>query len=170
MRRAVSLARLPVLLTAAAVIVAVALPGRTELVVRIYALVLAALVLARLVAMLRAALPRGPSAFDRALRRPARSHERLSELAKIEREVTLGTTTAFDLHYRLRPSLRRIAGELLAARRSIDLDGDPEAARRALGEETWELVRPDREPPRERFGRGIELASLGAVVSSLEAL
>ncbi|HUH15926.1 MAG TPA: hypothetical protein VML35_08585 [Gaiellaceae bacterium] len=170
MRRALRLARLPALLTVAAIVVAVALPGRTELVVRVYALVLAALVLARLVAALRAALPRSPSAFDGALRRAGQPAERLPELAKFEREVALGASTAFDLHYRLRPSLRRIAGELLAARRSIDLDGDPEAARRALGEEAWELVRADREPPRERFGRGIELASLGTVVSSLEAL
>ena len=40
---------------------------------------------------------------------------------KIEREVTLGLTTAFDLHFRLRPTLRRIASELLRARRGIDL-------------------------------------------------
>lgn len=171
MRRALRLVRLPALLTAAAVVVAVALPGRTELVLRVYVLALAAVLLARLWVLLRAELPpRRASAFDRALRRPARRPERLPELEKIEREVALGTATAFDLHYRLRPSLRRIAGELLAARRGIDLDGDPEAARRALGDEAWELVRPDREPPRERFGRGIEPAALGTVVSSLEAL
>jgi hypothetical protein len=164
-------ARLPAVLTAAAVVLAVALPGRTELLLRVYVLALAAVVLARLWALLRAELPpRHVSAFDRALRRPARRPERLPELEKIEREVALGAATAFDLHYRLRPSLRRIAGELLAARRGIDLDGDPEAARRALGDEAWELVRPDREPPRERFGRGIELGALGTVVSSLEAL
>ena len=66
--------------------------------------------------------------------------------------------------------LRRTASELLRARRGIDLDADPEAARRALGDETWELLRPDREPPEERFGRGLELASLRSVVGSLEAL
>ena len=70
----------------------------------------------------------------------------------------------------MRPPLRRIAGELLAARRGIDLDGSPEAARRALGEETWEIVRADREPPRERYGAGLQLVALRDVVTSLEAL
>ena len=71
----------------------------------------------------------------------------------MEREVALGLATAFDLHYRLRPRLRRIATELLAARRGIDLDGSPEAARRVLGDDAWEIVRGDREPPHERFRR-----------------
>ena len=170
-RRLYRLARLPALLTVAAVALLFAFAGRRELVLHVYVLALAAIGLFQLVAAVRAASPRaGASAFDAALRSRTRREERLPELAQLEREVTLGMATAFDLHYRLRPSLRRIAGELLAARRGIDLDGDPEAARRALGDEAWELVRPDREPPRERFGRGIEPAALGTVVSSLEAL
>jgi hypothetical protein len=164
-------ARLPAALTVVAVVLALTLPGRAELVVRIYAVVLAAVLLARLVAAVRSAMPpRAGSAFDAALRRrPARA-ARLPELEKLEREVALGTSTAFDLHYRLRPTLRRIAGELLAARRGIDLDGRPDAARRALGDETWQLVRGDREPPRERYASGIDAASLGRVVASLESL
>jgi hypothetical protein len=39
-----------------------------------------------------------------------------------------------------------------------------------LGEETWQLVRKDREPPPERFASGLDIASLGRVVASLEAL
>ena len=117
---------------------------------------------------------RCPSARDVARGRRAEpapdAAERVPELERIEREVTLGQATAFDLHFRLRPTLRRIASELLRARRGIDLDGEPRAARRALGDETWELVRADREPPQDRFGRGIELASLRRVVESLEAL
>jgi hypothetical protein len=66
--------------------------------------------------------------------------------------------------------VRRIAGELLAARRGIDLDTEPEAARRLLGDEAWELVRPDREPPQNRYAPGIETAALATVVTSLEAL
>ena len=84
--------------------------------------------------------------------------------------MTLGLATAFDLHYRLRPRLRRIATELLAARRGIDLDASPEAARRALGDDAWEIVRGDLEPPRERFAAGLDIASLRLAVSALEAL
>ena len=45
--------------------------------------------------------------------------------------MTLGTASAYDLHYRLRPTLREIAAGLLADRRGIGLDGEPERARAA---------------------------------------
>ena len=172
MTRALRLGRFPFVLTLALVVALAVVPGRAEIVLRAYVLLLAAFVLARLLARLRSSLPeqRGASPVDAALsRRPLRV-ARVAELEKIEREVTLGMTTAFDLHFRLRPTLRRIASELLRARRGIDLDANPAAARRALGEETWELVRVDREPPHDRFGRGLDLDSLRNVVVSLEAL
>lgn len=170
MRRAIRAAELPAFLTIALVVLVVVLPDRAELSLRIYVLVLAAIGAVHLLRALRAAHPRPPSRFEGALRRRGRRAERLPALEKLEREVTLATSTAFDLHFRLRPTLRRIAGELLAARRGLDLDGDPVAARGALGEETWQLVRADREPPSNRFAAGADLASLRAVVASLEAL
>jgi hypothetical protein len=171
MRTAIRLAQLPIVLTVVAVVLLIVLPGRTELVLHVYALVLAAFALLYLVRAVRRANPvAAASPFDAGLRKRRRRDERLPELARVEREVSLGMTTAFDLHYRLRPPLRRMAGELLASRRGIDLDGSPEAARRALGDETWEVVRADREPPRDRYGAGLELATLHKVVTSLEAL
>ena len=171
MRHAIRYGRFPVFLTLVLVVTLVALPGRSEVVVRIYLLLLAAFVLANLLARLRASLPeRTASPVDAALSRRPRPALRVPELERIEREVTLGQTTAFDLHFRLRPTLRRIAYELLRARRGIDLDADPEAARRALGDETWDLVRVDREPPHDRFAKGIGLESLRHVVVSLETL
>ena len=164
-------APLPVLLTLVAATLLLVLSGRTELILHVYVLVLAAIVLAHLVRAVRGALPAArASPFDAALRRRPRRPERLPELERVEREIALGLATAFDLHYRLRPALRRTARELLASRRGIDLDAEPVAARRALGEQTWELVRVDREPPRERFGPGIDRATLRNVVASLEAL
>ena len=171
MRAGIRVAQLPILLTVVLVVLLIVLPGRTELLLHVYALVIAAIALLHLVHAVRKAHPvAAASPFDAALRRSRRRAERLPELARVEREVSLGMATAFDLHYRLRPPLRRIAGELLAARRGIDLDGSPEAARRALGDETWEIIRADREPPRDRHGAGLELATLHAVVTSLEAL
>lgn len=171
MTRLLGIGRLPVGLTLVLLVVLIAVPGRAEPAVRVYVLLLAAFGLARLLGRLRSSLPeRGPSPVDAALGRRTRARARVPELERIEREVTLGLTTAFDLHFRLRPTLRRIASELLHARRGIDLDADPAAARRALGQETWELVRKDREPPQDRFGPGLELASLRNVVGSLEAI
>jgi hypothetical protein len=137
----------------------------------VYVLVLAAIGLGRLLTAIRSALPpHRPSPFEAAMRTHARLPQRIPELERMEREVALGVSTAFDLHYRLRPRLRRIAIELLAARRGIELDASPELARRVLGEDAWEIVRGDREPPQERFAAGVDIASLRLAVSALEAL
>lgn len=171
MRRALLIARFPLFLTVVLAIVLLAAPGRAGLAVHVYVLVLAAIGLGHLLAAMRNALPpRRPSPFDAALHARTRPPRRIPELERMEREVALGLATAFDLHYRLRPRLRRIAAELLAARRGIELDANPDAARRALGDDAWEIVRGDREPPRERFAVGLDIASLRTAVSALEAL
>ena len=170
-RRALHLSRFPLFLTLALLVLLIAVPAHAELVVRVYVLVLAAFLLGHLLARIHRTHPgRRSSPVDAALNRRRRPVGRIPELEKLEREVTLGQATAFDLHFRLRPTLRRIASELLHARRGIDLDTNPDVARRALGNETFELVRADREPPPERFARGIDLVALGRVVDSLEAL
>ena len=171
MRRALQLSRFPLFLTVVLAVVLLAAPGRARLVLHVYELVLVAFVLAHLLAALRRSLPpRTASAFDAALSRRGQRVQRIPELERMEREVSLGLATAFDLHYRLRPRLRRIASELLAARRGIELDANPGAARRALGEEAWEIVRGDREPPRERYAEGLDIATLRRAVTALEAL
>jgi len=145
-------------------------PGRAELAVHVYVLVLLAAGLAITVAAISAAHASAPSAFDSALRRPHPRPERLPELVRLEREAALAQSSAFDLHYRLRPVLREIAAGLLAWRHGVDLDRDSGRARRLLGTETWQLVRPDRPPPLDRLGPGIDAAALDRVVASLEAL
>lgn len=171
MRRALLIARFPFFLTLVLAIVLLAAPGRAELAVHVYVLALAAFGLGHLLAELRSVLPpRRPSPFDAALNARARPAQRIPELERMEREVSLGLATAFDLHYRLRPRLRGVAAELLSARRGIDLDASPDAARRALGDDAWEIVRGDREPPRERFAAGLDIASLRLAVSALERL
>jgi hypothetical protein len=163
--------RLPVQLTVLLVVAVLLLPSHAGLVVHIYLVLLAAVGLARLVQAVRTAYPPARrSAFDLALRAPARQPGRPDELVKLERQATLGVATAFDLHYRLRPTLRGIAAELLLSRRGIDLDSDTAAARRALGDDAWEIVRPDREAPTARFGEGVDRESLHAAVAALEAL
>ena len=171
MRRLARLVRFPIVLSLALLFVAVALPGRNDEAFRMYILLLAAFGLTHLLLALHRSLPRaGPSPVDLALQP---SHERpaqLEEIERIQRELQIAQTTSFDLHFRLRPTLRRIASELLRSRRGIDIDGDSPAARQALGDETWELVRGDRPPPENRFGPGIDRAALHRVVDSIEAI
>jgi hypothetical protein len=95
--------------------------------------------------------------------------ERLRRLEELERAVQFSVTTAFDLHFRLRPHLVRIATHRLAAR-GISLETQPQRARALLGPEAWELVRPDRPPPEDRTARGTDLALLRRAVEQLEAV
>lgn len=168
MRTALGLAVAPTLALLAALAFA---PGRSALWVHLWLLVAGAVALGSLLAALRRAFPDpGPSAFERALAPRASRPGRLAELSRLEREVELGLSTAFDLHVRLRPRLRSVADELLAARRGVELDREPERARAILGDEAWELVRPDRERPEDRHGPGLDRAALGRVLDALEGV
>jgi hypothetical protein len=146
-------------------------PVRPALVLDGYVLVLGALGLAALVRTTRHAQPAGGApAFERALRRPAPEAKRPPELAKLEREVTLARGSAFYLHVRLCPVLREIAAERLRERRGVDLALHPEAARAALGEPLWELVRPDRPAPDDRDAPGLPLPRLAEAVDAVERI
>jgi hypothetical protein len=136
-----------------------------SLVVEIAVLVAGALVA---ISQLRR-LPASADALRRrgARRRPAPVSS--ADLATLEQLVSIAQSSAADVHLRLRPALRRIAAGKLTARRIV-LDGDPEAARAALGEELWEIVRPGRPAPADSRAPGLSLSSLSALVTTLEDL
>ena len=73
--------------------------------------------------------------------------------------MTLGTASAYDLHYRLLPHLREIAQMRLSR-------SGKNANEETLGR-WWELLRPDRPPPDDRFGEGISERDLRALVADL---
>ena len=111
----------------------------------------------------------GPSLVARLRRRPPRLHpERVRSLEELEHAVDFAVTTSFDVHYRLRPHLARIAAHRLAARRGISLEDQPALARQALGEELWAVVDPDRAPPVERNAPGLPLVRLRRLVAALD--
>ncbi|MBA2568974.1 MAG: hypothetical protein H0V11_06475 [Actinobacteria bacterium] len=145
-------------------------PGRRELELDIYALTLGGLAVLCAVTWLRRALPpAGDSALQRALERPRPARGQLPELARLERELYIGAAQSFDLHYRVRPLLREIALARLAEG-GLRLDSGGDAVRESLGDELWELVRPDREPPLDRHGGGIGFGGIERVVARLEGL
>jgi hypothetical protein len=145
-------------------------PGRHELELDIYALTLGGLAVLCAVTWLRRALPlAGDSSLQRALERARPVRSQLPELARLEREVYMGAAQAFDLHYRVRPVLREIALARLAER-GLRLDSGDEAVREALGDDVWELVRSDREPPVDRHGGAIGFAGVEKLVARLEGL
>jgi hypothetical protein len=161
---------LTALATVVLVLARLAQPGRFALELDVYILVVGGLALLEVVMATREAYPReARSSLAVALDREPPGPLRPPELERLERELTLGASTAFDLHYRLRPTLRDIAGERLASQ-GLRLDAGGAAVEQALGEELWELVRPDREPPLRRFASGISPAGARRVIERLEAL
>lgn len=95
--------------------------------------------------------------------------ERVRPLEELERAVEFSLATAFDVHYRLRPHLQRVALDRLAAR-GVSLDMQPGRAQALLGRELWDLVRPDRPEPEDRAGPGLPLAVVRRVVERLDEL
>lgn len=143
------------------------LPGRRELALELFLLVVAAGAVFALVRALSSTAPRAPVEAEG--RRP-RAAQRLAELDRTERAVLLSAANAFDVHYRLRPILREVAMQRLATRRGLSLDVDTADSRAVVGEAAWELVRPDREPPHLRWAPGITAPVLSEVVASLERI
>jgi hypothetical protein len=157
--------------TAVLVVVLAVGPASVQQILAGYVLALAGLALA---ALTRVARDRSDepvqSQFDAALRpRPVES-VRPRALIRTEREITLGMSNAGNLHDRLLPVLREAAAARLAAGHNVDLARRPDAARRLLGEETWQLLRPDRPEPRDREGSGISVRQLRALIDRLETL
>ncbi len=116
---------------------------------------------------------RGRFALEEALDSPPPAPpERPRSLRDTELALRLACSRqgAYDLHYRLRPLLRRLAGHLLRVHRLVDLDRDQAAARELLGEDLWQLVRPDASAPNQRGGRGVAPSRLARWVERLESL
>jgi hypothetical protein len=141
-------------------------PISVDRILSAYVLVLAAIAMAALTRVLRSAseLP-PPSDFEHALRRRVSVKMRPPELIRVEREITLGVSSAWQLHTRLAPMLREVA-----AARGVDFARRPDEARELLGGETYDLVRPDRAVPDDRAAPGVPFARVRTAVESLERL
>jgi hypothetical protein len=144
-------------------------PERRAVAVSVYLLLLGAAALRLLVRLVWLAHPPpGPSELDAALRaRPARPAPP-AELEALRRTLALACASGVYAHNRLRPELRAIAADLLAWRQGIELASEPAAARAVLGEAAWDLLRPDREEPRDHDASGLPPALLARIVAELE--
>jgi hypothetical protein len=160
-------ATLTVLTTLALIVVVGLHPVSTDRIAAGYVLTLAAIGLAAVTRILAADSWRDRSShFEHVLARKPAEQTRPSELVRIEREITLGGSSAGHLHTRLLPLLRDAA----AARLGIDFELQPGRAQAALGDDTWELLRPDRPAPADRNAPGLPLRRVRTVVDQLERL
>jgi hypothetical protein len=137
----------------------------------IWVVVVAAFVLVVVVRHSRAhAGPKPAHRFEAALRGRKTAAPPPEELVRMERELVLGSADADHAHRRLLPLLRATAAARIAARHGFELDRRPDAARALLGDDAWELLRPDRPEPADRHGRGVPEAQIAAAIARIEAL
>jgi hypothetical protein len=147
-------------------------PGRRHVALDAFVLFLGAIGLAAGVRSTRAASPdvHEPSLADELADPLDVLPERPAELQKLERDVHLSVGTSFYLHHRLLPVLREIAANRLLVRHGIDFERRPDAVEAVVGETAWSWLRPDREPPVDRWAPGPPFAELRAVVEALERI
>ena len=138
-------------------------PNWRDSVIRAYVFVIGAMLMVMFVYAAGDVLPRRRrSDFAHALAGGQRPPAKIPDFERVEREVTLAVGSAWDLHTKLLPHLREIA------------DARLERAGKSASPETlgrwWELLRPDREPPEDKFASGIKLEELRDCLADLERI
>ena len=162
-RHALDVAILFVLSTGVCAYIAFGIPGERSIALHIYLLFLGALLMVVVVSAVNSTAPRARrSDLGAALDERPEPSGPVTQLAKLEREVTLAIGNAYDLHTRLLPHLREIAAARLERRGQRP---GPDTLGR-----WWELLRPDRPEPSERFAPGIPEHELRALVADLERI
>jgi hypothetical protein len=146
-------------------------PAQQPLAVGVYLLVLAAITVQLLLAWLRLTYPPPPpSPFDAALAARPAPPRPPAELDRLARLLALSSASALHAHTRLRSELRPVAADRLRWARAVDLDGDPAAARAALGETGWALLARDQRDLPEREAPGLPPAALAELIANLERI
>jgi uncharacterized membrane protein len=138
-------------------------PSLRNVVLHAYVFAVGGLLMIGLVAAAGDAVPRRRrSAFEQALAEARPEASPVADLERMERQVTLAASSAYDLHVRLLPHLREIAQCRL------------ERSGRTSSPETlgrwWDLLRPDRTEPDDRFAPGVSQSELRALVDDLEKM
>jgi hypothetical protein len=164
--------RLAVTLTGATLVLGVLLSIRTLPTTRVFAIWVVLLTAIALRELTRSVPRVGTrnARFEAALHSSATTAPEPSVLPRVEREFRLALAFADYAHRTLIPRLRAAAAARLSMRHGIELERQPDLARELLGEETWDLVRPDRPPPADGLGPGPREDEIAAVMTRLESL
>lgn len=162
-----------VLSTAAAVTGLILFAQYTSLVLRAYFATLGLLIGLQAVAnFARYAFGDEAAASARGVREPrGRALNWPSDLFSLEARISLAKVSAFDYGTRLRPVLRELAAQRLAARWNIDLDAERARGRAHVGDALWAELEDDRAGGRdERFLPGPSAARIHQLIDDLEAI
>ena len=143
-------------------------PASTREIVAAYILALTAIAFLTLARMGRTTdeWERATSHLEHALAPRKVTRVRPTELIRVERDLTLSIANAGELHARLLPKLREVAAARLLLRHDVSLAN----AHELLGDDAWDLLRPDRPAPEDRSAPGVPLPRIAALVETIERL
>lgn len=96
--------------------------------------------------------------------------KRPAQLVSLEQLLPSATSSALHVHASLRPLLCEIASQRLAAHGMVLERISEPVGRRVLGDPLWEVVRPGRPFPEDRYGPGLSTRELDAMLDALERL
>lgn len=148
-------------------VVAVAPPDMQGFAARVSIVVVGVVAASIAIARSTPALAASPERFEAELRQAPPDPPEIAGLRAVENDLRMSAASAFGVEFRLKPVLRDLARWRLARDHATDMDADPEAARRILGEHLWQLVRPTEAFPEMR-APGVPLADLQAPITWLE--
>ena len=157
-------AALSVLATISLLVALVTLREMRSLAVNAWLLAIGGLLVWTCWRTLAAALPTSAaSPFDSVSGHPPEPPSELRDVRAIV-GVILDAEWSWRLaEFRLRPLLRNIAAARLIERYQVNMEAEPAAARRILGDELWALVGPDAYGPAEGPGAGSEDPARAAI-------
>ncbi len=113
-------------------------------------------------------LPRGAPIRPR--QRVVLAPSRPDQLVRLERLVSGAGASTLHVHAYLRPLLAEVISRRLASR-GQSLERMPATVgREVLGDRLWEIVRPERPFPEDRYAPGISPQELSAIVDLLERM
>jgi hypothetical protein len=170
-RPSVQAARWAGLLTAAAAVFIVVEPGQFQIALVVWAILMGVIMLAYAAAVMLhhiplQTIPRRDVELP-VLRRYHRERDVAPGLREMERMVIFGQASAYDFETRLRPRLVAIAEHRLATH-GLSLTSSPDRVKALVGQDAWELVRPDYQPVGDKRGYGVPWPRLARAVEGLD--
>jgi hypothetical protein len=88
----------------------------------------------------------------------------------VRHAIAMGAHSRREFDFNMRRRLERVASTRLDVEHGVDLQRDPETARRVLGDDVFELLDPGRPISADRTGGGVRPDRLTRVVDRLERL
>lgn len=113
-------------------------------------------------------LSRAPAGRARPDDQVGRVNAAFSSYWRIESALNEGRLSRLRFDRVTAPMLTRLLAALLADRQRVDLVKDPDAARKAVGDDVWPMLDPGRPPVTDSAVPGVTVAALTTIVDRLE--